>query len=188
MVIGEVRFSFVQLWEPRAMTEGQPLKYSTQCLIDKNDTKVIQQVEKAIQDAIKVGIAKGILNKAQTESKNFKNPLRDGDQYHAESPGAAREACKGNMFFNASANVERQPAIVDSRAKPIMNRDEFYSGCYGYVDVNFYAYNKSGGMGIAVGLNSVLKKRDGERLDGRQSAESAFADIVDKEGSEGELV
>ena len=167
------------------MGENQAPKYSVQCLIDKKDTDLIAKVKAAIAAAVKTGINKGIFTEAQSKSKNFKLALRDGDEDYEESPGAARVTCKGHFFVNAAAQADRQPAIVDSRAKPIMVRDDFYSGCYGYADINFYPFNKKGGMGIAAGLNSVLKKKDGERLDGRISAEAAFADVMDQD-EEGE--
>ena len=189
---GMFRFSFVQLWEPKAMGEGQAPKYSVQGLIDKKDTELASKIRAAIAAAVKAGINKGVFTEAQSKSKNFKLALRNGDEYYEESPGAARETCKGHLFVNAAAQADRQPAIVDSRAKPIMVRDDFYSGCYGYADINFYPYNKQGGMGIAAGLNSVLKKKDGERLDGRISAETAFANVIDQDedeenGSNGQL-
>lgn len=183
-VYGMFRFSFVQVWEAKAMSENQAPKYSVQCLVDKKDTALIEKLKAAVQLAIKAGVSKGVFTEAQAKSKNFKNPLRNGDEYYEESPSAARETCKGNFFVNASAQADRQPAVVDNRAKPVMVRDDFYSGCYGYADINFYPFNKQGGMGIAAGLNSVMKKKDGDRLDGRLPAEQAFADVMDDEDSE----
>ena len=96
---------------------------------------------------------------------------------------------KGSMFFNASCSEDRPPAVVDRFGKPILRADEVYSGCYALVSVNFYPF-KHGKGGIGAGLNHVMKRDEGERLDGRESADSAFKDLVDKEedmaSSEGE--
>ena len=51
-----------------------------------------------------------------------------------------------------------------------------YSGCYGKVTLNLYPYSKAGNTGIGVGLNNVLKTRDGDNLGGRVSGEVDFAD------------
>lgn len=188
---GMFQFSFVQLWEPKAMEEGQAPKYSVQCLVKKDDKDLIAKINAAVAAAVKTGISKGMFTEAQTKGRSFKMPFRDGDEHYNEEPKPARETARGHFFLNASAQADRQPAIVDSRAKPIMVRDDFYSGCYGYADINFYPYKKGGSIGVAAGLNSVLKKKDGERLDGRIPAEQAFADVVDADdegdGADGQL-
>jgi hypothetical protein len=57
---------------------------------------------------------------------------------------------------------------------PIINQAEVYSGMYGRVNINFFAYSNSGNKGIGAGLGPVQKLRDGEALGGRVSAEQAF--------------
>lgn len=65
-----------------------------------------------------------------------------------------------------------------------MDTDDFYSGCWGAAVVNFYPYNTSGNMGVAVGLNNVIKTRDDERLGGGgRTAEADFGDMVSEGGS-----
>ena len=56
-----------------------------------------------------------------------------------------------------------------------MNRSEVYSGCYGRVSLNFYAYFVNGNRGIAAGLNNIQKIRDGEPLAGKSRAEDDFS-------------
>lgn len=187
--IGMVRFSFAQVFEPKAMQVGQDPKYSIMCLIDKKDTKTLAQVKELIDMALKKGIKDGVITEGQTKSKNFKIALRDGDEYYNEQPGPAREACKGNFFFNASCKEDRPPKVVNSNLQPIIDKSEFYSGCYGYIEVNAYPYNVNGGFGIAMGLNAVMKKTEGDRLDNRVSVEDAFKDVADMpaEGGSGEL-
>lgn len=174
-IIGQIRFSFVKVWEPSAMMEGQAPKYSTQVLIEKSNAKLIGEINKMIDTAIEAGVSKGLFTKAQATGSRFKRPLRDGDKEYADDPSPSRETAKGCMFFNASAPASQPPHVLNQMAKPIMDRDQFYSGCYGYLDVNFYPYNRSGSMGIAAGLNSVMKKKDGDRLDGRPTEEMAAA-------------
>ena len=79
----------------------------------------------------------------------------------------------GHWFINA--NSKTAPQIVDKAVKPILNRDEVYSGCYARVSLNFYAFNSNGNKGIACGLGNIQKIRDGEPLGGRSLATDDFS-------------
>ena len=181
MIVGNkenpVRFSFVQVWEPKSMDDGDP-KYSVQVVIPKDNKALLSAVEANIEKAKQLGITKGLYNKAITDNAAFRTPLRDGDQEAAEKDDGSRDYLKGCLFFNASSSADRQPAIVDRRGAPIMRRDDFYSGCYGIADINFYPF-KYGKGGVAAGLNSIMKREDGERLDGRLSTDQAFGQFMD---------
>ena len=189
MIVGNldnlVRFSFVQVWEPKAMEEGGDPKYSVQVIIPKTATTVIEAVKASIEKAKQVGITKGLYNKATTDNAAFRTPLRDGDQEAAEKDDGSRDYLKGCIFFNASSSADRQPAIVDRRNAPVMRRDDFYAGCYGIADINFYPF-KYGKGGVAAGLNSIMKREDGERLDGRMTTDQAFGQFVDENNDEAE--
>ena len=74
-----------------------------------------------------------------------------------------------------------QPQIVDNNVQPILDRSEVYSGCYGRVSLNFYAFNSNGNKEIACGLGNIQKLRDGEPLGGRSSACDDFTPEEDEE-------
>lgn len=184
MITGLVRFSYLNAFEPKATPSGE-MKYSASILIPKTDKASIDMVHKAIADATEKGIEKGKFKRA--EIAKLKNPLRDGD-FEADSGGRGDEY-RGCFFMNASS--ANAPGVVKAQKGgppvPIMDTDEFYSGCYGRADINFFAYNQAGNKGIGVGLNNLLLVKEGERLDGRQKAESAFAAFVE-EDTESETV
>ena len=168
VVTGKVRFSYANVWEPTAIEEGKPKKYNVSILIPKKDKKGLAKIEAAIEAAVELAKAKygGKL------PKGFKLPLRDGDEDKDD------EAYEGTMFFSASSN--RKPQIVDEDVQPILDRDEFYSGCYGRASINFYLFDVSGSKGIAAGLNNLQKLEDGEHLGGGgSSAEDDFGDEDD---------
>jgi hypothetical protein len=153
VITGEVRFSFVHVFEPHAMNETQEAKYSVSIIIPKSDKKTIAKIKAAIEEA-------KIEGKAKFGGKipnNLKVPLRDGDIDREDD-----EAYAGSMFINA--NSSRKPGLVDENVDPIMNKDDFYSGCFGLASVNFYPYNAGGTKGIACGLNNLQKLKDGEPL------------------------
>jgi hypothetical protein len=73
------------------------------------------------------------------------------------------------------------PQIVDKACNPILDKSEVYSGCYGRVSINFYAFNSNGNKGIAAGLGNIQKVKDGELLGNRTSAASDFGSDDDED-------
>lgn len=165
-VVIKARFSYVHVWEPKAIQEGGEKKYSVSLLIPKSDTEAITKVKKAIEEEYKALVAK----LGGKKPLKWKNPLHDGDE---DRPDDANYV--GHYFLGASCKTK--PGVVDANRKPITNQDDFYSGCYGFASVNFYPFSVSGSNGVACGLNNVMKTKDGESLGGRSTAESDFADV-----------
>lgn len=162
------RWSYVNAWEPKSINGGAP-KYSVSLIIPKSDTKTIEKIQAAIQAAYEEGQGKLKGNgKSVPALSVLKTPLRDGD---AERPDD--EAYADSYFVNANSGTA--PGIVDADRNPIIDRSEVYSGVYGRASINFYAFNSNGNKGIACGLNSLQKIRDGEPLGGKSRAEDDFA-------------
>lgn len=167
VVTGKVRFCYVNVFEPTAMNEGDTPKYNVCILIPKDDAKTLDKINKAIAAAKEAGKAKLANKNGQLPADAaLKLPLRDGDVERADD--SAFENC---YFINANSN--RKPSIVDRDLNPIMEKEEFYSGCYGRASINFYAFNVSS-KGIAAGLNNLQKLEDGEMLAGGSSADEDF--------------
>lgn len=158
------RLSYFHGWEPTSINSG-PERYSVSVLIPKDDTETVEAINKAIDAAIEEGIAK--FGGKKPNKAAIKLPLRDGDTERED------EAYAGHWFVNA--NSKTAPQIVDRAVKPILDRDEVYSGCYARVSLNFYAFNSNGNKGIACGLGNIQKIRDGEPLGGRSSAADDFS-------------
>lgn len=79
------------------------------------------------------------------------------------------------MFLNA--NSKDAPQIVDRKVQPIIDAMECGSGDYCNVSINFYGYNANGNRGIAAGLGNIQLIKRGDRLAGKASANSDFAEI-----------
>lgn len=168
VITGKVRFSYAHVFEPQAIEEGQEKKYSVSILIPKEDKVTLKKIDDAIKTASEEGKAK----LGGKIPKTLKIPLRDGDVEREDDENYA-----GMMFVNA--NSSRKPGVVDENLDPIMEKEDFYSGCFGRASVNFYAFNVSGNKGIACGLNNLQKLADGERLSGGPSAEEDFSETDD---------
>lgn len=162
------RLSYFHGWEPVSINGGAE-KYSVSVLIPKDDKATIDAINKAIDVAIEEGISK--FGGKKPNKAAIKLPLRDGDVERDD------EAYKGHYFLNANSTTP--PQIVDKTVKPILDRNEVYSGCYGRVSLNFYAFNSNGNKGIACGLGNIQKIRDGEPLGGRANATEDFTTMDD---------
>lgn len=174
VVTGVVRLSYANVWEPKAVSEGQPPKYSVSIIIPKSDTETIAKINAAVDAAIEEGIGK--FGGKKPNKASLKLPLRDGDTEREDD-----EAYANSYFINANSNTA--PQIVDTKVQPILERGEVYSGVYARVSVNFYAFNSSGNKGIACGLGNIQKVRDGEPLGGKSKAEDDFDELpVDDDG------
>ena len=67
--------------------------------------------------------------------------------------------------------------IVNGAVEPIMDQDEFYSGCYARAAIRFYIPKKFARMCCA--LDNVMKTADGDPLSGGSKAEDDFAEYAD---------
>lgn len=164
----DTRLSYFNGWEPKSINGG-PERYSVSLLIPKNDKETISTIEKAIDAAIEEGIGK--FGGKKPNKAAIKLPLRDGDIERDD------EAYRGHYFINANSTTP--PQIVDKAVKPILDRNEVYSGCYARVSISFYAFNSNGNKGIACGLGNIQKIRDGEPLGGRSNAADDFTSLED---------
>lgn len=168
-VIVPCRFSYLHCWEPDSVNGGDP-KYSVSAIIPKSDTKTINAIKAAIEQAKKDSVSKW----GGKVPANLKLPLRDGDIDRPDD-----EAYAGCYFFNA--NSRQAPQVVDGKVQPILDQSEVYSGCYGKISVTFYGYNSNGNRGIAAGLGNIQKLKDGESLGGRTSAADDFQTEEDED-------
>ena len=162
------RLSYFHGWEPSSINGGIP-KYSVSVLIPKDDKKTLDAINAAIDAALEEGTAK--FGGKKPSRAAVKLPIRDGDVERDD------EAYKGHYFINA--NSATPPQIVDRAVKPILDRNEVYSGCYARVSLNFYAFNSNGNKGVACGLGNIQKVRDGEPLGGHSGAADDFESLAD---------
>lgn len=162
---GKVRLSYAHLFQPHAI-EGNEPKYSVSIIIPKTDKDTLMAIKEAVEQVKKDGAAKW----GGKIPATLKTPLRDGD---AERPDD--EAYKNSYFLNASS--KNKPGVVDQNVQPVLDATEVYSGCYGRLTINFYAFSASGNKGVAAGLGNVQKLEDGEPLGGFTSAANDFESV-----------
>lgn len=165
VILKDTRCSFVFITNPNksGKFQVQPLVEKDSALHKKLDKLQLKLLREAFGEKAKPG--------------KYKLPLRDGDDEREE------EEYQGMMFFNA--NSGDAPGIVNRKGQPATEEDlkeMGYSGCYFHISCTWYNFDAQDGgkPGIAVGLNNVMLREPGPRLDGRKSAESEFSEFADE--------
>ena len=160
----EFRVSFAHVFEPHAFSEGDEKKYSVVMLFDENE------------DLSKLKALAAATAKEKWGKKipaNMRNPFRKG----SEKPNL--DGYEGKIFVTASSKMK--PGLVDKDVQAIIDKEEFYSGCYARATVTCYAYGGPGTKftpGVAFGLQNIQKLRAGDTFSGRSKAEDDF-DVFD---------
>ena len=173
-VIGPVRFSYCSIFEPRSIGTSDP-KYSITMLIPKSDTQLVANIRAAMDVAKQAGLSKKFNGQMPVHPAL---PIHDGDGQRPNGEDFGDE-CRGHYVMTATTNDKYPPQVVAGQDRhPVTDQSEVYSGCYGYVSVNFAAYNFNGKKGIGCYLNNVFKTKDGEPLgETRSNAKDDFANI-----------
>lgn len=172
-IVIDVRFSYVQVWEPRLAKGSTKLKYSASLLWAKTDKATTEIVKAAFVAGVEMGKEKKFKNK--NARIDIKKVIHDGD---AERGGNIEY--KGMWFLSAkSDNPPGVGKFQHGKLVAIIDKTEFYSGCFGKANVSLYPFNnEQSGDGIAVGLNHVAKTKEGEKLGGGPgSLEDAFGEV-----------
>lgn len=167
IVTPEFRGSFVHLLEPHAMRvapgEKQPdPRYQLTAAIPKNDpfwAKFDGMVEAAA------------VAKWGKVPPKLKTPKKDGDD--TDMDGNTRPEFVGKWTIQLSS--KNKPGLVDANLKPIMSADEIYSGAWYRASIRCFAWDHpTGGRGVSVALDNVMKTKDDEAFSGRSKAEDDF--------------
>jgi hypothetical protein len=175
VVTGEVRLSYVNLFEARKISEkDKEAKYSVTILIPKDTPagkKTIADIKVAIQKAAEKGAAKHFNGRIPTNLDAI-STLRDGDTAVTDLGDLKKlknPELEGNMYMRLSSKFA--PKVLNAQKQEILNPIEVYSGIYGKVSLTLYAYSGDGRRGISAVLNNVMITRDGEPLTSMLSGE-----------------
>jgi len=155
---GKVRFSYCNLFTPKAQQGSDKLKYSVTLLIPKTDGATLSKIENAIFAAKAAYTLKG-----KKLPKDLKTTMHDGDDERPTGGDFGTE-CTGCYVITVSS--DKQPIIVYADKTPVTDERELWSGCYGKAIINFYVYDNAGNKGVTAGLNGIMKLHDGEPLTG----------------------
>lgn len=184
---GEVRGSYVNVYEPKLNQLSKKTEYSMSVLIPKTDRETISQLKAAYEAAL----AKKWPNGAPA---NHRTPFRDGDTEKFMKDGKTPDPnYAGHYWINVKS--QDRPGIVKLSQGQLVESDDprdFSSGDYCRVSLNAYAYDNMGNKGVAFGLNNIMITRKGDPLGGgaRPATDdfAEFADTADSAGGIDDLV
>lgn len=179
------RTSYVTVFEPRKAPGSDKPKYSLTALFTDEPEVLGDAATLADMKALAVQVAlekfgDNDKTKAAIKSGKIKMPFLKNDE------GKYPDEFTTVMRFNCD---ERFPPQVvdrlrgpDGKPMPITDSAEFYSGCWAIATVRAFAYDTNGNKGVSFALGNLMKILDDERLDGRSSAASDFADFAEGAG------
>ncbi len=173
IVTGEIRASYVNVFQPRMNDLSGKDEYSMTLLIPKSDKKTIADIKAA-------GAVAKDAKWGRNVPKGVQFPVHDGD---GEKPngGDYGEECADHWVLNVRSNYK--PGVVDANVQPVIDQSELQSGDYCRVSLNAFAYdNKRKGVGF--GLNNIQVLRRGDPLGGHTDASSDFDTV--KASNDGE--
>lgn len=184
VVTGEVRLSYVTLFEPRKISEkDKEAKYSVTILIPKDTKdgkKTIADINIAIKKAAEKGAQKHFAGRIPTNLDAI-STLRDGDTAVNDLGDLKKiknpelENC---MYMRLASKFA--PKVLNAQRQEILNPMEVYSGMWGKVSLTTFAYSGDGRRGISAVLNNVMITRDGDPLTSMLTGDE-FGDTDDSE-------
>lgn len=171
------RVSFPNVFEASSY-QGGPPKYGVTAVFEPESFSPADKKRWAAMNKLADGASKETFGKPIDKlPANFKRPVRDGEE-KAELDGFG----EGKKFISLSTKFKPE-ILAEDRESIIMDAEDFYPGCYARASVNAYGYDNVG-KGVAYGLMSLMKVKDGERLDNRTSAADDFADLGEEDTSD----
>lgn len=170
VVTGEVRLSFVHIFEPAKVSESdKEAKYGCTIIIPKSDTKTINAIKAAIQKAAEKGKDKHFNGRVPT---NVTHTLQDGDT--ATDDMGDLKKIKYPEYENSMVmrlSTKFKPKVLDANRNEVIDPTQVYSGVYGRVSLTCFAYSGDGRRGVSAALNNVMITRDGEPLTSQLSGD-----------------
>jgi len=161
------KLMFLNLRQPRKIdpsNEQEQPKYQTTIVFDEEaqQTAEFKKMRQAVKKAAEARWGE--------IPKKMRSPFKTPDDLENVPEGMQ----DGDVFVRL--NSTSKPGVVDRNLEDILDDEQIYSGMYGRVNVQCYAWeHKQGGKGVSFGLGPVQKTGDGPRLGGGQKpAKNAF--------------
>lgn len=175
LILKNVRFSYVRVFEPEQYQGVGEFHYSVVLLIPKTDTALVKQITEAVKAEAQAYFSADPKFKGRVP-ENCKSPLKDGD-----NPELQGKSGYEGMYFMTAKRKEAlgKPIVIDKSKKLITTKEDMYSGSWGVASISLYGFNMSSdNRGITCGLNGIQKVTDDDRLDGGASTND-FDDLSD---------
>lgn len=169
ITVGEGRLSFPHLFTPDSIDGGEP-RFSCSIILPKDDPKAMAAV-KQIQQQI-ASLEQGLQIRHNPEN----SPLKDGDTdpRYIDQPAYANA-----WILKASSKFKVDVLKAPKPLTRVTDENDIYGGCFGYLLVGLYSYNKGVKKGVSAALYGVLKTKDGEAFGGQGASALEAFDSLD---------
>lgn len=160
-------------------TDETDREYSLTLLFRKSDPR-LKSMETKIMELLKKAAPK----KRAVWSKS---PVKDGDDKFRENKDQNSDYQGTKYIIVTRPGDLEPPEILNEKNEPMLNKAEFYAGCYAQASIDFKVYNNEFGMGVTAYWSGTKKVADGDaigfsRSDAVQSAFSQESASVGKDG------
>jgi hypothetical protein len=148
--------AYAYLLKPRVDDKGEN-KYGVMAVFDKADQKVLEA-------ELNKFVAREFPGKTLADIKKmgYRTPLKE-DMYDKDPEKYA--FTKNKITANLIWNQPFPPEVWDAaRHENIISPGDAYSGARYMALVNFFVYNHAMNKGISIGLQSIAKVGEGERM------------------------
>lgn len=179
--------AFAHIFTPRARSKGKEADYNANLIFEAKGQQhpyfkaLVSACEAAVE--AKFGDSKVYQRDPKAFIEKIKAadlwPIKDGSDKEYQGFGP------GTVFINPWSKDKPEvlrPVPGTKEFIEVTDPAEVFAGQIVKFNVNAFAWENSGKIGVSFGLNSVLLlKEDMPRLDGRVSGKKAFADDEDAE-------
>ena len=178
-----VRLSFPQLFEAKAMEDGGKPRFSAAFLIDPQ-TPEGRTAIKAVKQQMNI-VAEDKWGKGKVP-KSVKFCLNDGNTKDYDG-------YEDRMYLSAGNSADRPPTVGkwDKSLKLVVSAtpEEVYAGCHVHAVVTFWAQDNQYGKRVNANLQAVIFYKDGEpfgagRVDANKLVDEDDFDFTDGEEEE----
>lgn len=175
------RVSYPNVFQPRAVMQGQTPKYSIAMLFPKVYT---DPTEAALFEKLKTAVTAAAVSKWGPDKtkwpKNLRSPWHDGSEKDSDGYGP-------DIIYASASSSKIKPGVVDAQMNDIIEPNEFYGGCYARATITVFAYENVT-KGVAFGLRNIQKVRDGEPFTSMSKPQDDFDAIPAPGASKAEPV
>lgn len=170
------RVSFPDVFEATQINNQGQAKFRLSMIFDPVEIAKDPEQQK-LWDALKAAVDEAAIAKFNSVPPVLKKPFKDGNQMLNQKTGAIYEGHEGMAILRTQSND--RPGLVDMACNPIMERSEFYGGCYAQATISFYAWDHpTQGKGVSAGIQNIQKVSEGETFSGKTKATDDFAPIA----------
>lgn len=166
------RASFAHVFEPNEYKGSS--KYRISLMIPKKDEAGMKIVKKAVNAAMTDLYGADFKKWPKWNSEKWRNPIQDGDKLAEENP-ETYGAYAGHWILKATTNEENAPLVIDRKKNEILNKKDFYSGCYCVASLFCADYDN----GLTFYFDVVQKVKDGEPFSGSSKRDTSSFEEYD---------